>query len=257
MKYSKLAKELKSIGWNLKIEIEPEYMKEFVEDILIITNEELDTAVNNFKELVDKNYKEYERAIQELKQTLIDTQQNRDRILENDREIIAEKNTEIDSLRNIIRNNDQEYQKKIAKLNHENEQLIAKPASKVLKMQERILELELDQKATKEREELRERTMVALAEKNAEYAKEIPININNLSLSELKNLQKDIEKKISEEENKYVDFTNVPIHQLIDVRIYEESNLHRKALYLSDFYNWELIKDNLGELCLLPTKKVK
>lgn len=98
---------------------------------------------------------------------------------------------------------------------------------------------------------------ISLIEMKTEEVKEIPININNLSLSELKNLQKDIEKKISEEENKYVDFTNVPIHQLIDVRIYEESNLHRKALYLSDFYNWELIKDNLGELCLLPTKKVK
>lgn len=130
MKYSKLAQELKSMGWNLKSEIESFHIKEFVNDILLKTNEELDTTVNNFKELAEKNYNEYERAIQKLQQ--------------------------------------------------ENEQLIAKPASKVLKMQERILELELDQKATKEREELRERTMVALAEKNAEYAKEIKsLQVNN------------------------------------------------------------------------------
>lgn len=50
---------------------------------------------------------------------------------------------------------------------------------------------------------------ISLIEEQIEEVKETQIDINNLSLSELKNLQKDIEKKISEEENKYVDFTNL------------------------------------------------
>lgn len=182
MKYSKLAQELKSMGWNLKSEIESFHIKEFVNDILLKTNEELDTTVNNFKELAEKNYKEYERVIQKLQQ--------------------------------------------------ENEQLIAKnQASKVLKMQERILELELDQKATKEREELRERTMVALAEKNAEYAKEIKsLQVNNIS----NDYMKDYLEKKEKNEKGHLTSDQEHIAELALLLLVKDNEIAALQDYISD-----------------------
>ena len=40
---------------------------------------------------------------------------------------------------------------------------------------------------------------------------------------------------------------------LIDVRIYE--NFANKGYYLNSNYNWQIIKDNVGELVLVPTKR--
>lgn len=41
----------------------------------------------------------------------------------------------------------------------------------------------------------------------------------------------------------------------IQVRIDNRSNYCHKGFYLSDKYNWELVKDNLGGIVLVPTKK--
>jgi hypothetical protein len=42
-------------------------------------------------------------------------------------------------------------------------------------------------------------------------------------------------------------------NDLIDVRF--EHEYKDKAFYLNENYNWELKKDSVGLLCLIPTKK--
>ena len=56
---------------------------------------------------------------------------------------------------------------------------------------------------------------------------------------------------ISDEKAKEMGFRNGDFLQIRGSVEYKD-----KAFYLDNIYNWELIKDTNGQLCLLPTKKV-
>jgi len=44
-------------------------------------------------------------------------------------------------------------------------------------------------------------------------------------------------------------------HNLICVRSFEHSDLRYISFFLCEEYNWELKRDNGGDLCLIPTRK--
>ena len=59
------------------------------------------------------------------------------------------------------------------------------------------------------------------------------------------------------EEGKYFSKKELELMLTGDVKIQIRScsNYNSKAFYLSDNYNWKLVTDEDGQLCLLPTKK--
>jgi len=85
------------------------------------------------------------------------------------------------------------------------------------------------------------------------------LDINILSLVELENLKEQIEKRIRVEQDQYLDLRNASSLGLKDKILIQNrllGSLKNKSFYLCPEYNWELVKDDTGVLCLLPTKKI-
>lgn len=93
----------------------------------------------------------------------------------------------------------------------------------------------------------------------------------NTKIKELKvklaELQKEIEE-LEREESKYFDISRNLGWSLGDrwdescgvfstsISVRNNSNFKHKGFYLSDHYNWEIIRDLSGYLVLVPTKKI-
>lgn len=69
------------------------------------------------------------------------------------------------------------------------------------------------------------------------------------------NKQKSILSKYLKQDDDSVDLSdlNISPNKIIDVR--KSGEYENKSFWLSESYNWEIKKDSIGKLCLIPTKK--
>lgn len=69
------------------------------------------------------------------------------------------------------------------------------------------------------------------------------------------NNQKSILSKYLKQDDWSVDLSdlNISLNKIIDVR--KSGEYENKSFWLSESYNWEIKKDSIGKLCLIPTKK--
>lgn len=67
--------------------------------------------------------------------------------------------------------------------------------------------------------------------------------------------QKSILSKYLKQDDWSVDVgdCNISPNKIIDIRLSGE--YENKSLWLSEIYNWEMKKDSIGKLCLIPTRK--
>jgi len=69
------------------------------------------------------------------------------------------------------------------------------------------------------------------------------------------NNQKSILSKYLKQDDGSVDLSdlNISLNKIIDIR--KSGEYENKSFWISESYNWEIKKDSIGKLCLIPTKK--
>ena len=89
---------------------------------------------------------------------------------------------------------------------------------------------------------------LATIEDLIELIEDKPLTICEIDakIAELQELRKELDKSVEVSDNSWGD--------IISVRSY--GKYKEKGFRISSRYNWEIVKDSMGELVLIPTKKI-